>query len=122
MKGENYLFFKRGGAVEATDRCFMFPSSSVRGLTVGAVAGTTDDDLINIYFEGLDGTGNSAAVASCAIDTNSTTPETLVASLDDTVAAINSNPGDGFVVMSDSDANKFASPHYTGSIGCDSVL
>ena len=117
MKGENYLYFN-GPTAEpaATDRACLIPASAVLGISVGDSAGEVDADALLLSFDGFVGDGNSRAGIIIAV-----TEGKLVEAMDDIVAAINSTPGDGFVVIGDDFKKTYCSEHITG-ITVDSVL
>jgi hypothetical protein len=110
MKGENYLYFNAHTAEPAADdKAMMIPASTVLGIAVGAIAGTTDDDAIYLTCEGFVGDGNSRGSVVLAV-----TAGKLTEAMDDVVSAINANPGDGFVVIADVANNTYCSNHITG--------
>ena len=110
MKGENYLYFcDTTDEPNAADEAMLIPASTVLGIAVGAIAGTVDVDAIYLTCEGFVGDGNSRGSVVLAV-----TEGKLVEAMDDLVSAINSNPGDGFVVIADVFNNTFCSEHITG--------
>tara|TARA_R100001463_G_scaffold7005_1_gene22548 strand:+ start:56 stop:409 length:354 start_codon:yes stop_codon:yes gene_type:complete len=110
MKGENYLYFNaHTSEPAATDKAIMIPASTVRGIAIGAYAGTDDNDAIYLTCEGFVGDNNSRASVVLAV-----TEGKLVEAMDDVVSAINANPGDGFTVVADVANSTFCSDHITG--------
>tara|TARA_R110002020_G_scaffold378977_1_gene589996 strand:- start:326 stop:676 length:351 start_codon:yes stop_codon:yes gene_type:complete len=109
MKGENYLYFNAHTAEPAADdKAFMIPASTVLGMSPGAANGLVDVDAFYLSCEGFTGTaGRAAVLISC-------TEGKMVEAMDDLCAAMNSNPGDGFVVIADVANSNFCSPHITG--------
>ncbi len=110
MKGENYLYFNGHTAEPAADdRAMMIPASTVLGISVGAADGTTDDDALYLSCEGFVGDGNSRGAVVLAV-----TAGKLKEAMDDIASAMNSNPGDGFVVIADDHNQTYCSEHITG--------
>ncbi len=110
MKGENYLYFNGHTAEpDAADRAIMIPTSTVRGISVGAADGTVDLDALYLSAEGFVGDGNSRAAVVLAV-----TAGKLKEAMDDVCSAMNSNPGDGFVVIADDYNKTYCSEHITG--------
>tara|TARA_R100001594_G_scaffold27272_1_gene52017 strand:+ start:574 stop:927 length:354 start_codon:yes stop_codon:yes gene_type:complete len=110
MRGENYLYFNGHTAEPAADdKAMMIPASTVLGIAVGAIAGTVDVDAIYLTCEGFVGDGNSRGSVVLAV-----TEGKLVEAMDDVVSAINSNPGNGFVVIADDHNKTYCSEHITG--------
>ena len=110
MKGENYLYFNGHTAEPAADdRAMMIPASTVRGIAIGAFAGTVDLDAIYLTCEGFVGDNNSRGSVVLAV-----TEGKLVEAMDDIVSAMNSNPGDGFTVIADVKNGVYCSTHITG--------
>tara|TARA_R100001443_G_scaffold34992_2_gene48769 strand:- start:829 stop:1182 length:354 start_codon:yes stop_codon:yes gene_type:complete len=110
MKGENYLYFNAHTAEPAaTNKAFMIPASTVLGMSPGAATGEVDVDAFYLSCQGFVGDGNSraAVLISC-------TEGKMVEAMDDLCTAMNSNPGDGFVVIADVANSNFCSPHITG--------
>jgi hypothetical protein len=110
MKGENYLYFQDDAAeANATDECIMIPASKVLGMSLGAADGTGDADAFYLSYEALTNTGaaRGSVLIACTADKQKE-------AMDDVVAAMNSTPGDGFVVMCDVLNGVFCSPHITG--------
>lgn len=87
----------------------MIPASTVLGIAIGAIAGTVDVDAIYLTCEGFVGDGNSRGSVVLAV-----TEGKLVEAMNDLVAAINANPGDGFKVIADVANSVFCSKHITG--------
>ena len=117
MKGENYLYFNgQAGEPAATDKACLIPASAVLGMSMGADDGAGHGSRILLSFDGFVGDGNSRAgiVVGHSIGKAAEV-------MDDIVAAINSTPGDGFVVIGDMKTNTFCSNHIT-SVAVDSVL
>lgn len=110
MKGENYLYIQ-GDAAEAnaTDKCIMIPASRVLGVSVGSQSGTAGD-YVYLSYEAITNTG--AARGSVRFDV---TVGEQIKAMDDLVAATNSNPSDGFVVICDVKNKVFCSPFITGA-------
>ena len=68
MKGENYLYFNGHTAEPAADdRAMMIPASTVRGIAIGAIAGTVDLDAIYLTCEGFVGDGASRGSVVLAV-------------------------------------------------------
>jgi|TARA_R110002124_G_scaffold221006_1_gene386696 hypothetical protein len=110
MKGENYLYFQDDAAeANATNECIMIPASRVLGMSVGAADGTVDNDAFYLSYEALSNTGaaRGSVLIACTADKQKE-------AMDDVVSAMNSNPGDGFVVMADVLNQVFCSTHITG--------
>ena len=110
MKGENYLYIN-GHASEPNggDKAVMIPVSSVRGISVGAAAGTLDENAVYLSFEGFAGDSNSRG--SVLINF---TPGKTTEVMDDIASAMSSTPGDGFVVIADDQNKTYCSNHITG--------
>ena len=109
MKGENYLYFQDDAAeANATNECIMIPASKVLGMSLGNASGV-NDNAFYMSYEAMTNTGaaRGAVLIVC-------TPGKQVEAMEDVVAAINSTPGDGFVVMCDVKNSIFCSPHITG--------
>ena len=87
----------------------MIPASTVLGVAVGAIAGSVDADAIYLTCEGFVGDGNSRASVALAV-----TEGKIVEAMDELTAAMNSNPGDGFIVIADVANGVFCSDHITG--------
>ena len=110
MKGENYLYFQDDAAeANATDECIMIPASRVLGMSLGTTDGTGDADAFYLSYEAMTNTGvaRGSVLIACTADKQKE-------AMDDVVAAMNSTPGDGFVVMCDVLNSVFCSPHITG--------
>jgi len=112
MKGENYLYFHKsndGNEANATNECILIPASSVLGMSVGAADGTADRDAFYLSYEAVTNTGaaRGSVLIACTADKQRE-------AMDDVVAAMNSNPSDGFVVICDVKNSVFCSPHITG--------
>ena len=111
MKGENYLYFQDDAAeADATNECVMIPASKVLGMSVGAANGEVDADALYLSYESFSapvGTSRGGVVIACTLGKQKE-------AMDDMVAAMNSTPGDGFVVMCDVLNGVFCSPHITG--------
>jgi len=110
MKGENYLYFQDDAAeANATNECILIPASSVLGMSLGAADGTGDADAFYLSYEAITNTGaaRGSVLIACTADKQKE-------AMDDVVAAMNSTPGDGFVVMCDVLNGVFCSPHITG--------
>lgn len=99
----------------AADEAVLIPSSKVISITAGAKAGTGDIDALTLFFEGMGNDATAGAVTFACV------AEKQKEAMDDLVAAINSNPGNGFVVLSDDKNNVFCSPHITGCTVDDEV-
>ncbi len=113
---ENYLYCcgttaEPSGANEAV----LVPSSKVISITAGAKDGTGDIDALTLFFEGMGNDATAGAVTFACADGKQKE------AMDDLVAAINSNPGNGFVVLSDDQNSVFCSPHITGCTVDDEV-
>jgi len=120
MKGENYLYFNgHAGEPAATDRACLIPASAVLGISLGIADGTygmTGNMDIYMSFDGFVGDGNSrGAITFRIVDGKH------VEAMDDIIAAINSTPGDGFVVIGDDHAGTYCSEHIEG-ISVDSAV
>ena len=110
MKGENYVYFNGHTAEPAADdRAMMIPASTITGIAIGAIAGTVDLDALYLTCEGFVGDGNSRGSGVLAVSAGK-----LVEAMDDNVSAINSNPGDGFIVIADDHKLTYCSRHITG--------
>ena len=110
MKGENYLYFcDTTDEPNAADEAILIPASTVLGISVGAADGTVDDDALYLSCQGFIGDGNSRGAVVIAV-----TAGKLKEAMDDICAAINSNPGDGFVVIADDHNKTYCSEHITG--------
>ena len=110
MKGENYLYFcDTTDEPNATDECIMIPASRVLGMSVGAADGTVDADAFYLSYEAMTNTGaaRGAVLINC-------TAGAQKEAMDDVAAAINSTPGDGFVVIADVKNSVFCSQNITG--------
>ena len=110
MKGENYLYFQDDAAeANATNECIMIPASKVLGMSVGDADGLVDTDAFYLSYESFSNTGaaRGSVLIACTADKQKE-------AMDDVVAAMNSTPGDGFVVMCDVKNGIFCSPHITG--------
>jgi hypothetical protein len=114
MKGENYLYFcDQTVEPTATDQAVLLPASTLRGITVGSDTGVSHPARVVMHFEGLVGDGNSKADVTISGDSD-VTGAIQIKIVDDVVNAINSNPGDGFVVIADRLNGVFGSPLLTG--------
>lgn len=110
MKGENYLYFcDTTDEPNAADEAMLIPASTVRGIAIGAIAGTDDNDAIYLTCEGFVGDGNSRASVVLAV-----TEGKLVEAMDDIASAMSTNPGDGFTVIADVKNGVYCSTHITG--------
>jgi hypothetical protein len=110
MKGENYLYFQDDAAeANATNECIMIPASRVLGMSVGASNGEVDEDAFYLSYESLTNTAaaRGGVVIACTLDKQKE-------AMDDVISAMNSTPGDGFVVICDVLNGVFCSPHITG--------
>ena len=112
MKGENYLYFEDDATeANATDECIMIPASRVLGMSPGSTDGTGSDQTTMLYYEALSNTGAARGYVRL-IHTADKHTEVM----EDVVSAINSTPGDGFVVICDVLNQVFCSPHITNCI------
>ena len=110
MKGENYLYFcDTTDEPNAADEAMLIPASTVRGIAIGAFAGTVDVDAIYLTCEGFVGDGNSRASVVLAV-----TEGKLVEAMDDIASAMSATPGDGFTVIADVKNGVYCSEHITG--------
>ena len=113
---ENYLYFRSGAASaddDETNGSTMYPASSFRGMVSGtatALGAVTDDaDAFSMFFtpKGQTGghgdadgaSGDNVDVVVVAI----TTDNNQKAVMKSVVAALNANPGDGFVEIFDAE-------------------
>jgi len=113
---ENYLYFRSGAASaddDETNGSTMYPASSFRGMVSGtatALGAVTDDaDAFSMFFtpKGQTGghgdadgaSGDNVDVVVVAI----TTDNNQKAVMKSIVAALNANPGDGFVEIFDAE-------------------
>jgi hypothetical protein len=113
---ENYLYFRSGAASaddDETNGSTMYPASSFRGMVSGtatALGVVTDDaDAFSMFFtpKGQTGghgdadgaSGDNVDVVVVAI----TTDNNQKAVMKSIVAALNANPGDGFVEIFDAE-------------------
>ena len=110
MKGENYLYFNDvAGEPDGANKAFLIPTSSILGINIG---NATDEDApghIYLRCKGFTGATSGSAAVLIAVKTGKHRE-----AMDDLVAAINSNPGDGFVVIADVQNKEFVSPHIVG--------
>ena len=109
MKGENYLYFQDDAAeANATNECIMIPASRVLGMSVGNSDGTTGITLMTLFYEAMTNTGAARGLARFVV-----TSGKHVEAMDDVVAAMNSTPDDGFVVIADVLNQVFCSQYIT---------
>ena len=114
---ENYLYFRSDATIgnddDETAGSTMYPSSAFRGMfsgTATSLGAVTDDaDAFSMFFtpkgtvgnggagDSDDGTGDHVDVVVVAI----TTDNNQKAVMKSVVAALNANPGDGFVEIFD---------------------
>ena len=114
MKGENYLYFcDTSDEPNAADEAILVPASTLRGITCGSDNGLSHPSRVCKHFEGFVGDGNSKADVTILLNSD-TTGVKQIQIVDDIVNAINSNPGDGFVTIADSQNGVFCSPEITG--------
>ena len=113
---ENYLYCcATTDEPNAANEAVLVPSSKVISVTAGAKDGTGDIDALTLFFEGMGNDGSAGAVTFACTDGKQKE------AMDDLVAAINSNPGNGFVVLSDDKNSVFCSPYITGCTVDDEV-
>jgi hypothetical protein len=114
MKGENYLYFcDTTDEPNAADEAILVPASTLRGITCGANTGLAHPARITMHFEGFVGDGNSKADVTVLFGGDPTGVQQIQI-VDDIANAINSNPGDGFVTIVDSQNGVFCNPLITG--------
>ena len=113
---ENYLYCcDTTDEPNAADEAVLIPSSKVISITPGVIAGTQSISALTLFYEGFGNDGSAGAVQFAC------TAEKQKEAMDDLVAAINSNPGNGFVVLADVQNSVFCSPHITGCTVDDEV-
>jgi len=111
MKGENYLYIQDDAAeANATNECVMIPASRILGMSPGNSTGVGGATLLMLHWEALSNTGAARGHVRFVI-----TSGKHVEAMDDVVAAMNSTPGDGFVVIADVLNGVFCSPWITGA-------
>ena len=113
---ENYLYCcSTTDEPNAADEAVLIPSSRVISITAGNKNGLGDIDMLTLFFDGMGNDATAGAVEFACVDGKQKE------AMDDLVAAINSNPGNGFVVLSDDQNDVFCSPHITGCTVDDEV-
>ena len=91
---ENYLYFcDTTDEPNATNEAILLPASKVLGIVPGVVAGTTGDNM-TLFFEALSNTGAAQGTVLLTIANGK-----YAEACDDLIAAMNSTPSDGFVVI-----------------------
>jgi len=120
---ENYLYFcDTTDEPNATDEAILIPASKILGVAPGVVAGTVGAVNMTLFFEALSNTGAARGSVLFTI-----TSGKYIEACNDLVAAINSTPSDGFVVIANAKLSlvgnseglptgvgEFCSSHITG--------